>query len=409
MLHRKCKNPTLWPMASTGVVFNPFDPAVMADPYPYYRRMRERDPVHWNGSVKTWFLTRHADVSELLRDDRFSADRTRSERYVPPPPGRDRPGRSMLVVDPPDHTRLRNLVSKAFTPRTVARLRSRIESISADLLDRLDGWTEADLVAELAYPLPVIVIAEMLGVPARDRMRFQEWSATLVRGLDPFVDDATQEMVLDARDALAGYLRGVVAERRREPADDLITGMIAAREHGDFLSEGELVAMCNLLLVAGHETTVNLIAGGTLALLRNPGQLDRLRRRPELAVTAVEELLRWVPPVQWTGRVAAAAVEIGGRRVMPGQSVVGILGAANRDPEVFPEPDRLDVGREPNPHLAFGRGIHFCLGAPLARLEAQVALPMLLERYPDLHLAGEPEPRPTWNLRGLARLPVALG
>jgi pimeloyl-[acyl-carrier protein] synthase len=395
-------------MAGTEVAFNPFDPAVMADPYPYYRRMREQDPVHWNDVVRTWFLTRHADVSGLLRDDRFSADRTRSERYVAPPPGRDRP-RSMLVVDPPDHTRLRSLVSRAFTPRMVARLRPRIASITADLVDRLGSRRHADLVAELAYPLPVIVIAEMLGVPIRDRMRFQEWSAVLVRGLDPFVDAATQDAVLDARDALAAYLRGIIAERRREPADDLITAMIAAREHGDLLSEGELVAMCNLLLVAGHETTVNLLAGGVLALLRHPGEADRLRRRPALITTAVEELLRWVPPVQWTGRVAAAELQIGGRRILRGQSVVGLLGAANRDPDVFADPDRLDVGREPNPHLAFGRGIHFCLGAPLARLEAQVALPALLERFPDLRLAGEPEPRPTWNLRGLTRLPVALG
>ena len=395
-------------MAGPEVAFNPFDPAIMADPYPYYRLMRERAPVHWNGAVRTWFLTRHADVSELLRDDRFSADRTRSERYVPPPPGRGRPAPSMLVVDPPDHTRLRGLVSRAFTPRMVARLRPRIESITAGLVDRLGSRREADLVAELAYPLPVIVIAEMLGVPARDRMRFQDWSAVLVRGLDPFVDTATQEAVLDARDALAAYLRGIIAERQRAPADDLITAMIEAREHGDLLSEGELVAMCNLLLVAGHETTVNLIAGGALALLRHPDQADRLRRRPALAATAVEELLRWVPPVQWTGRVAAAELEIGGRRILAGQSVVGLLAAANRDPDVFADPDRLDVGRDPNPHLAFGRGIHFCLGAPLARLEAQVALPVLLERFPDLRPAGDPEPRPTWNLRGLARLPVAL-
>jgi cytochrome P450 len=185
--------------------------------------------------------------------------------------------------------------------------------------------------------------------------------------------------------------------------------MIAAREKGDLLSEGELVAMCNLLLVAGHETTVNLIGGGVLALLRNPDQFERLRRQPELARTAVEELLRYSPPVQWTGRVAMAELEIAGRRIAPNQSVVGILAAANRDPEVFDDPDRLDVGRDPNPHVSFGRGIHFCLGAPLAKLEAQVALPMLLERFPDLRLTGEPEPRPTWNLRGLARLPVAFG
>jgi pimeloyl-[acyl-carrier protein] synthase len=393
-------------MATAQTEFNPFDPAVIADPYPYYRSMRERDPVHWNGSIRTWFLTRHAEVNELLRDDRFSSDRTRSERYVEPPRGR--PARSMLVVDPPDHTRLRNLVNKAFTPRMIEQLRPRIESITADLVDRLASESEADLISWFAYPLPVIVIAEMLGVPVRDRAQFQEWSAVVVRGLDPFVDPVTQEAIFDAREALAAYLRRVIGERRREPADDLITAMIAAREKGDLFSEGELVAMCNLLLVAGHETTVNLIGGGVLALLRNPDQLERVRREPQLARTAVEELLRYAPPVQWTGRVAMAQLEIAGRRIAPNQSVIGILAAANRDPEVFHDPDRLDVRRDPNPHVSFGRGIHFCLGAPLAKLEAQVALPMLLERFPDLRLAGEPEPRPTWNLRGLARLPVAL-
>jgi cytochrome P450 len=371
--------------------------------------MRERDPVHRNDSIRAWFLTRHADVNDLLRDERFSSDGTQGERYVAPPAGRGRPGRSMLVVDPPDHTRLRNLVSKAFTPRMVERLRPRIESIAADLVEGLaSGGPEADLIGRFAYPLPVIVIAEMLGVPARDRAQFQEWSAVVVRGLDPFLDAETQNAVFDARDALLAYLRGIIGERRAEPADDLITAMIAARDTGDFLSEGELVAMCNLLLVAGHETTVNLIGGGTLSLLRNPEQLERLRREPALARTAVEELLRYTPPVQWTGRVATVELELGGRRIAPHQSVIGILAAANRDPEVFDDPDRLDVGRDPNPHVSFGRGIHFCLGAPLAKLEAQVALPMLLERFPDLRLAGEPEPRPTWNLRGLARLPVAL-
>jgi cytochrome P450 len=396
-------------MATAQTEFNPFDPAVVADPYPYYRLMREQDPVHRNSSIRAWFLTRHADVNELLRDERFSSDRTQGERYLEPLAGRGRPGRSMLVVDPPDHTRLRNLVSKAFTPRMVEQLRPRIESIAADLVEGLaSGGPEADLIGQVAYPLPVIVIAEMLGVPARDRAQFQEWSAIAVRGLDPFLDAKTQNAVFDARDALLGYLRGIIGERRLEPADDLITAMISAREKGDFFSEGELVAMCNLLLVAGHETTVNLIGGGTLALLRNPDQLERLRREPGLAKTAVEELLRHAPPVQWTGRVATVELELGGRRIAPHQSVIGILAAANRDPQVFEDPDRLDIGRDPNPHVSFGRGIHFCLGAPLAKLEAQVALPMLLERFPDLRLAGEPEPRPTWNLRGLARLPVAL-
>lgn len=394
-------------MPTTEARFNPFDPAVMADPYPYYRRMREEDPVHWNDTVRAWFLTRHPDVVELLRDDRFSADRARSERFRPPPPHRRRPGKSMLVLDPPDHTRLRNLVNKAFAPRTVERLRPRVEAITAEILDRIDGGVGFDLVRDFAYPLPVIVIAEMLGVPAADRAGFQQWSGVLVRGLDPVVSDEEREMVFDARDALLDYLRGVLMHRRREPQDDMLTSLIAAEENGDIFSEDELLAMCNLLLVAGHETTVNLIGNGVLALLENPDQLDRLRRDPDLIGTAVDELLRYTSPVQWTGRVAAAEIELGGRTIQPPQSVIGILGAANRDPEVFPDPDRLDLGRHPNPHVAFGRGIHFCLGAPLAHLEAEVAMPMLLERFPRLRMAGEPEQRTTWVLRGLRRLPVA--
>jgi pimeloyl-[acyl-carrier protein] synthase len=313
----------------------------------------------------------------------------------------------MLVLDPPDHTRLRNLVNKAFTPRTVERLRPRVEAIAAEILDRIDDGDGFDLVRDFAYPLPVIVIAEMLGVPAADRAAFQQWSAVLVRGLDPLVSDEEQEVVFDARDALLDYLRGVLMQRRREPQDDMLTSLIAAEENGDIFSEGELLAMCNLLLVAGHETTVNLLGNGALALLENPDQLDRLRRDPDLVGTAVDELLRYTSPVQWTGRVAAAEIELGGRTIQPPQSVIGILGAANRDPQVFPDPDRLDLGRHPNPHVAFGRGIHFCLGAPLAHLEAEVAMPMLLERFPRLRMAGKPERRPTWVLRGLQRLPVA--
>jgi pimeloyl-[acyl-carrier protein] synthase len=395
-------------MTTAEARFNPFEPAIMADPYPYYRRMREQDPVHWSDTIRAWFLTRHVDVVELLRDDRFSADRTRSERFVPPPPHRRRAARSMLVVDPPDHTRLRNLVSKAFTPRMVEQLRPRIESITTEILDTMSGKDAVDLVADFAYPLPVIVIAEMLGVPAKDRMAFQEWSAILVRGLDPLLTEEEQDVIVEARDSLSRYLRSVLAERRAQPRQDLMTSLIAAEEHGDFLSEAELVAMCNLLLVAGHETTVNLLSSGMLALLENPDQMERLRGDHELSSSAVEELMRYTSPVQWTSRVAVEDIEIGGRRIQPLQSVIGVLGAANRDPDVFADPDRLDLGRDPNPQVGFGRGMHFCLGAPLARLEAEVALPMLLERFPGLRVAGEPTPRPTWVLRGLQHLPVAL-
>jgi cytochrome P450 len=391
-----------------GQSFNPFDPAVMADPYPYYRTMRERDPVHWSEPLRAWFLTRHRDVVELLRDDRFSADRTRSERYRPPPPGRRQRAPSMLVTDPPDHTRLRGLVSRAFTPRMVERLRPRVEGIVDDLLDSLSTRHEACLVTDLAYPLPVIVIAEMLGVPPEDRQQFQDWSAVAVRGLDPVLDASTQELVREATDALDDYLAGIVARRRADPGDDLISALVAVDEGDDALSEGELVTMCALLLVAGHETTVNLIGNGVLALLRDPTQLERLRREPALAASAVEELLRYCSPVQWTSRVALTEVELDGRRIAADQAVIGVLAAANRDPAVFADPDLLDVGRNPNPHVAFGRGIHFCLGAPLARLEGQIVLPALLRRFPDLRLAGEPESRPTWVLRGLSRLPVQI-
>src|SRR5262249_3229017 len=237
-LHTDCKKPILPAMTAAEVTFNPFDPAVMAAPYPYYHRMRERDPVHWSHAIRTWFLTRHADVVELLRDDRFSADRTLSERFRPPPPHRRRPGKSMLVVDPPDHTRLRNLVNKAFTPRMVERLRPRIEAITTEILDRVAGVDGFDLVTDFAYPLPAIVLAEMLGVPAKDRMAFQQWSAVLVRGLDPMLGEEEQEAAFDARDALLEYLRAVVAALRRAPQEDMLTNLIAAEETGAMVSEG---------------------------------------------------------------------------------------------------------------------------------------------------------------------------
>src|SRR5262249_52078400 len=236
--------------------------------------------------------------------------------------------------------------------------RPRVETITADLLDRIDGGDGFDLVKDFAYPLPVIVIAEMLGVPAADRTAFQEWSAVLVRGLDPLVSDEEQEVVFDARDALLDYLRGVLMRRRREPQEDMLTSLIAAEENGDIFSEGELLAMCNLLLVAGHETTVNLIGNGVLALLENPDQLDRLRRDPDLIGTAVDELLRYTSPVQWTGRVAAAEIELGGRTIQPPQSVIGILGAANRHPPGFPDPDRRPPRPPPHPPPPPRPGLH---------------------------------------------------
>lgn len=383
---------------ATRLEFNPFAPEVHADPYPTYRRMREEDPVHFNTWSGIWFLTRHADCLQFLKDPRFSAERRRAEGYTPPQ--RDiHP--SILTLDPPDHTRLRNLVNRAFTPRMVEGLAPRIERLVGELLDAAEPAGGMELISSLAYPLPVTVIAEMLGVPAEDHDRFARWSAVLAASLDPVVDDV--DAVFDARDALFDYFRGIIALRRKDPRDDLLTALLGAE-----MSEQELLSMCNLLLIAGHETTVNLIGNGLLTLFRHPEQLALLRGRPDLMESAVEELLRYDSPVQLTGRVALEDVEWDGRAIKALTPVVSILGAADRDPMVFDDPDVLDLARSPNPHLAFGRGIHFCLGAPLARLEARIAFRQLLERFPALRLAGEPELRPTIVLRGLSQLPVAF-
>jgi cytochrome P450 len=313
------------------------------------------------------------------------------------------------VSDPPDHTRLRALVQKAFTPRMIDQLRPRIITIVGELLERIaEREGQFDLIADLAYPLPVVVIAELLGVPPEDRSVFREWSSVLAASLDPLVSPELMARVYPARQALHAYLRGIIAQRRREPRSDLISALVGVEERGDVLSEPELVVMCTLLLIAGHETTVNLIGNGMLALLRHPEQLERLRRSPELIGTAVEELLRFDSPVQLTGRRVTAPAEIGGRMIPAGDFVLPLLGAANHDPAVFADPAKLDIGRAPNPHVAFGRGIHFCLGAPLARVEGQLAIGALVRRFPKLTLAGEPARRNQITLRGLSSLPVAV-
>src|SRR5438067_3076590 len=355
------------------------------NPYPLYRHLHATAPVQWNDVLEAWTLARYADVMFSLTDPRFSADRSIQ------PVDSSWVAKSMLVSDPPDHTRLRALVQKAFTPRMIDQLRPRIIAIIGELLDRIaerDG--QFDLIADLAYPLPVVVIAELLGVPPEDRSVFHEWSALLAASLDPLVSPELMQRVLPAREALHTYLRGIIAERRREPKSDLISALVSVEERGDTLSEPELVVMCTLLLIAGHETTVNLIGNGTLALLEHPGQLERLRADPSLIGSAIEELLRFDSPVQLTGRIAAEQIQIDGQTISAGAWVLPLLGAANRDPAQFAEPDVLDLGRNPNSHVAFGRGIHFCLGAPLARLEAEVAIGMLVRKFKNLRLAAEP-------------------
>ena len=393
------------------VRFNPMDPEFIADPYPTYHRLRAEDPVH-RSPLGFWVLTRYEDVVTALRDPRLAKEAIAAviaARYGAAMPAM---GLSMLDRDPPDHTRLRGLVNKAFTPRVVEGLRPHIQKIVDGLLARVEGVGSMDLIEEFAYPLPVIVICQMLGVPVEDRERFKEWGLDIARGLDAILlppDSDVAQRSAAARRALADYFRALIAERRTSPRGDLLSALIAAEEAGDKLSEDELLATCILLLVAGHETTVNLIGNGTLALLRHPDQLRRLREDPRLIGSAVEELLRYDGPVQRTARIPSADVRFDGLTIGKGEMVMPFIGAADRDPAQFPDPDRLDITRTDNRHIAFGWGIHFCLGAPLARVEGQIAIGTLVQRLPRLALATDrPEYRQSLTLRGLTTLPVGF-
>ena len=391
------------------IQFNPMDPEFVADPYPMYHRLRTDDPVH-HSALGFWVLTRYDDVVAALRDPRLAKEAIASfvaARFGAPVPAM---GLSMLDRDPPDHTRLRGLVSKAFTPRVVEGLRPRIQQIVDGLLDGVTARGSLDLIEEFAYPIPVIVICEMLGVPVEDHERFKGWSLDIARGLDLIWLGPESEVgrrSVAARQSLAEYFRGLIAQRRAAPRGDLLSGLIAAEEAGDKLNEVELLATCILLLIAGHETTVNLIGNGTLALLRHRDQLQRLQRDPGLIAGAIEELLRFDGPVQRTARIPSEDIVIGGRTIAKGEMVMPFIGAADRDPVQFPDPDRLDIGRADNRHIAFGWGIHFCLGAPLARIEGQIAISTLVRRMPKLELAtAQPEYRQSLTLRGLKALPV---
>lgn len=394
-------------------LFNPYAPEFHADPYPAYHRLRSLDPVHQT-PLGFWILTRYDEVVMALRDPRFGRDGF--EQMLAAVYGDDpvsgRLPRSMLFRDPPDHTRLRALVSKAFTPRVIEGMRTHIQDIVERLLDRVAEAGRMDVIADLAYPLPVTVICEMLGVPTEDQDTIRRWSSDIARSLDEIglpSDPGIVERGRAARGALGAYFRRLLPERRRRPQDDLLSLLIAAEEQGDKLSEGELLATCVLLFVAGHETTVNLIGNGLLALLRHRGELERLRGEPALIQGAVEELLRYDSPVQRTARMTSADVEIGGRTITKGSMVIAAIGAANRDPAHFADPDRLDITRRDNRHVAFGFGIHFCLGAPLARVEGQIALGTLLRRMPRPALAAAtPEWRESSTLRGLKTLPITF-
>ena len=379
-----------------------------ADPYAVHARLRAQRPVTpvvMPGGPGAWLITGYAEARAALADPRLS-------KHMPgwhPEPDSIFAALDlhMLNSDPPDHERLRKLVNKAFTARRVQRLRPRISAITAGLLEDMSTRTEADLLASFAFPLPITVICELLGIPAGDRDDFRTWSATIVSNA------AAPEVFQAHATAMARYFVALLAAKRREPGDDLLSALIAARDEEDSLSENELVSMAFLLLVAGHETTVNLIASGVLALLLNPAELARLRAEPALIGGAVEELLRYVNPVNHTTfRCAAEPMEIGGVRIGRGDPVLVALSGANRDPARFGDPDRLDLGRDSAGHLAFGHGIHYCLGAPLARLEAEIAVSALLARFGSISLAVPAESlrwRPSTLIHGLESLPVRLG
>ena len=401
-----------------AVQYNPFSPDTHANPYPLYKQLRDTDPVHRAEMMDAVVLTRYEDVVAVLKDnERFSADRRQSRNRLVQaamqgvadergPLGR---ANTMLGSDPPEHTRLRGLVSKAFTPRVVAGMRTHIQEIVDELIDAVENNGRMDMIWDLAYPLPVIVIAEMLGVPPDQRDTFKRWSDAIVATLGgPMVSPETAGRGREAAEEMAAYFHDVIAERRRAPQEDLISLLLGAEERGDVLSEEELLATCVLLLAAGNETTTNLIGNGTLALLRNSAQYELLQRDPSLVESAVEEMLRYDGPVQGTARVAKTDLEIDGHAVKEGDLCMCLLGAANHDPAVFDRPDELDITRTENRHIAFGFGIHFCLGAPLARAEAQIAFSTLLRRLPPLRLETEAvEWGGTFILRGLKKLHVA--
>jgi cytochrome P450 len=407
-------------------IYDPTDPRWSSDPWPLYAELRRTQPVQWSPRG-FWVLARHADCLAVLRDRRASADASHIDPAKAPEGfaaarARDRvidqvvadaehDNRPFLFRDPPDHTRLRGLVSKAFTPKMVEGLRPRVVAIVDQLIDRGLELGRIDAVADFAYPLPVRIICEMLGVPSADHERFHHWSAALARGIDPefLLTEEVRRARSDALLSFAEYFFALLADRRRHPGDDLLSGLVQVEEAGDTLSEGELLSTAILLLVAGHETTVNLIAGGLLALLEHPRELERVRDDRGVVRSAVEELLRYVSPVQLTGRSMIDDMPVGGVTLGRGEFVLLLLGSANRDPAAFIDPDILDVGRADNRHLGFGFGVHHCLGAPLARLEAQVAIPRLLRRTRDLDLATDAVAyRENVVLRGLVSLPLAM-
>jgi len=389
-----------WERLESGVVYNLTSKQVRDDPYPHYRELRLRDPVHRLRLINAWALTRYDDADAVLRDHRRFANAGRDYGYLDYV--------TLLDLDPPDHTRLRSLVAQAFTRRTVAAMEPGIRRIVDELLAAVATREQFDLIQALAYPLPMTVIAKLLGVPAQDLDKFESWSNDIALVVDPVLRQRQIRQARKASDALFEYFEGIIEHRRRAPRDDLISALLASEDAGDQLTRDELLGTLVLLLVAGNETTRNLIGNGMLALLKHPEQMQRLSADPRRLDAAINEMLRYDSPVQLDSRIAREDLVIRGKRIRAGQQVIAVLGAANRDPEVFARPDTLDIERPATPHLAFGRGIHYCLGSPLAILEARVAFTGLLEHFSAIRLARDPTARDQIVLRGVEELWVEV-
>ncbi len=395
-------------------LYHLLDPEVLANPYPLYHQLRSEDPVHWDHFLHAWVVTRYADVVTVFQ--RFSANRTPTPEQLTAlglsalTPLAQVMVRQMLFLDPPAHGRVRGLASKAFTPRRVETLRSHIQDIIDSLLNAVQAKGSMDVIADLAYPLPAIVTAEMLGVPTSDHMQLIQWSADFAQVLGNFQHNPERApQVLRSLEEMILYFRAAIREHQEHPQDDLISALITAEIDGDRLTEEEVIANLIVTMVGGQETTTNLIGNGLLSLLRHPDQFEKLQADLSLVPSAVEELLRYESPSQQTARLAPADVELGGKTIRKRQAVIAVMGAANRDPERFPDPDRLDISRQNNRHVAFAWASHFCFGAPLARLEGQITFETVLRRMPNITL--EPGPiiwRENLGLRGLIALPVTF-
>ncbi len=405
-------------MSDVAFGLNPFEPGYYDDPYRQYAQLREHYPVH-RSDLGPWLITRWADVHTVLRRPGTSVDernlpegRRRRDRLVELDPKRaDRASHAILNIDPPDHTRLRKLVSKAFTPRAVERIRARTAELTDEILDDLARRNEpVDLIADLAFPLPFQVISELLGMPEGDRDQLRAWSHTLTQVLDPLLVMEHAEAIVEASDRMVEVVTAAIAWKRQRDDDDLLSALIRAEDDGDVLSDHELIDNVTLLYLAGHETTVNLIGNGTNALLDHRDQLERLVADPTLDANAVEELLRFDSPVQFSRRIALEPFEVDGHRVEPGQMVMTGLGAANRDPAKFgPDAEQLDLSRaDAREHVSFGSGVHHCLGAALARLEGQEVIGRLVRRFPQMERAADPVHNQRLVLRGYDHLPVML-